>query len=192
MGNGTCPTAGRFCGRAVTGISKLSREDIHQIEAHRTRERPTPWAHLAKRYGVNEIDLRQIFEGPCETRLPPAPTPVVLNSAAARQAVLCERDARFRGLWLSGMPKTEISEIMAITFRQMDRMRIRLGLAKRAEGRKPNSWSAAEDAYVLKHYIINDETAEVVSAVLGRTRNAVVGRAHRLGFSRRVPARLAA
>lgn len=56
------PVGGNYCGRAARGVSSLGHEEMRQIEAHRSKDRPTPWAHLADRYGVNEIDLRQMYQ----------------------------------------------------------------------------------------------------------------------------------
>ena len=77
-------------------------------------------------------------------------------------------------------------------FHSLDKLLLRLGLPKRAEGSKPNGWSPAEDAYILEHYIRGGETAEAVGRHLGRTRVAVIGRAHRQGWTRRHMAGIAA
>lgn len=169
---------GRFCGRAVHGVSNLSHEDMRQIEAHRAKERPTPWAHLARRYAVNEIDLRQLFEGANDNALPVATPPQ--DVAAAN-----ERDERFRALWLSETAKSEIAYLLGMGFHSIDRTRRRLGLPKRKEGAKPNGWTEADDAHILKYYIQGGQTAEAVAAELGRTRTAVIGRAYRNGWTRK-------
>lgn len=61
-------TAGLF---ATARRGGLTNAEIFEIEAHRKRERPTPWQALAQRYGLSEIDLRAAFE----PRTSPAPEP---------------------------------------------------------------------------------------------------------------------
>jgi len=177
---GTANTSaeGSYCGRAVYGVSNLSIEDMHQIEAHRAKERPTPWAHLARRYAVNEIDLRQLFHPKSDATPRPSPKPPVAST-------LSEREARFRTLWTEGASKSEITALVGMSFSSIDKMRRKLSLPKRREGAKPNGWSQAEDDYILAHYIKGGETSESVAATLGRTRLAVVGRAHRNGWTRK-------
>lgn len=184
-GTANTSAGGQWCGRAVHGVSSLCGEDMRQIEAHRAKERPTPWAHLALRYGVNEIDLRRLFE-PGNDNLLPRPAP------DQKQATRTERERRFRTMWAEGMPKSEISNLLGMSFPSIDKMRLKLGLSKRAEGTKPNSWSEEEDAYIRRHYIIAGETAEAVARKLNRTRLAVIGRAHRQGWTRNTLSGLAA
>lgn len=42
----------------------LTATEIHEIEAHRAKERPTPWSALARRYGRCEADIRALFAPP--------------------------------------------------------------------------------------------------------------------------------
>lgn len=174
---------GTYCGRAVHGVSNLSFEDLRQIEAHRAKDRPTPWAHLARRYSVNELDLRAMFVG---TNGNSEPVIAMAPQLAPRtRSIEGEREARFRALWTSGAPKSEIAYLMAMTSAQMDRLRVRMGLEKRKEGAKPNGWSEAEDAHILARYIIAEEPAALVGKAIGRSPTAVVGRAHRKGWTRK-------
>lgn len=39
----------------------LTRDQVHEIEAHRARDRPTPFQALAARYGVPEMEIRALF-----------------------------------------------------------------------------------------------------------------------------------
>lgn len=39
----------------------LTATEIREIEAHRAKERPTPWSALARRYGRCEADIRALF-----------------------------------------------------------------------------------------------------------------------------------
>lgn len=178
-GTANTSSEGSYCGRAVRGVSNLSHEDFCQIEAHRAKDRPTPWAHLAARYGVNEIDLRRLLDprkDDGDDR--PAPLPVARNRRA-------DREARFRSLWTNGVPKSEIISIMGISSTTLDTLRLKLGLPKRAVGAKPNGWTADEDDYIRTHYVILGQSAVVVAAALGRTRNGIIGRAHRQGWTRK-------
>lgn len=49
----------------------LTQAEIREIEAHRAKDRPTPWAALARRYGRCEADIRALYAEP------EAPAPVV-------------------------------------------------------------------------------------------------------------------
>lgn len=40
----------------------LTHEEIREIEAHRAKDRPTPWQALAIRYGRSEIEIRALFQ----------------------------------------------------------------------------------------------------------------------------------
>ena len=46
---------------ATSRRGTLSTEQIHEIAAHRARDRPTPWQALAKRYGVPEATIRHLL-----------------------------------------------------------------------------------------------------------------------------------
>ena len=63
----------------------LTNEEIHEIEAHRAKARPTPWSALAKRYGRCEADLRAYF-APKQAPAP-APAPVVTAGDALASAL---------------------------------------------------------------------------------------------------------
>lgn len=124
-GTANTSTGGRFCGRAVHGISNLSAEDMRQIEAHRHRDRPTPWPHLAVRFGVNEIDLRRLFEPKNDNVAEPMPTP---RPEAGTPA------AMLPALWNAGVSLAQISLVLKMDERSVARMRERLGLAPRKRG----------------------------------------------------------
>lgn len=185
-GNSAAATfgAGRFAGCASRGVSVLTMAEMHEIEAHRAKDRPTPWAHLAARYGVNELDLRALFDRSIERPATPKPAPVLLSAST--------RNERFRALWAAGASKAEIGYQLAIGKSTIDRLRVDLGLPKRTEGSKPNGWTEDEDAYIRLHYVVLGETAESVAKTLGRSRFAVIGRAHRNGWTRQTLRGLAA
>ena len=66
--------------------------------------------------------------------------------------------------------------------RDASRKNIRLALRARAGGRRP-IWKADQDAYLKAHYHCDRSAAEI-GRDLGVSRNAVIGRAHRLGLAR--------
>jgi len=176
-----------FCGRAVHGVSSLTAEDMRQIEAHRAKERPTPWAHLALRFGVNEIDLRNLFAPPANDDKPSAPKPDPVAKAVTPVAPplpMTARDARFTAMWNAGEPKTDIAVAFGIHIYTVDKMRDRLGLEKRERATKPGDWSASDAAYVRQYYVLERQSASKVAQHLGRTRDAVIGFSHRQGWSR--------
>lgn len=123
-GTANASTGGNYCGRAARGVSNLGHEQMRQIEAHRAKDRPTPWPHLAARYGVNEIDLRRMFEPANDD----AAQRVESSPAAPSLADMLP------GLWNAGLSLTEISNILKIDERSIQRMRERLGLAPRVRG----------------------------------------------------------
>lgn len=73
-------SAGLF---ATSRRGGLSNEEIREIEAHRAKDRPTPWPALAKRYGRCEADLRAYFA----PKPAPAPPPAVTAGDALASAL---------------------------------------------------------------------------------------------------------
>ena len=126
-------TAGDYCGRAVHGVSSLGYHELREIEAHRAKDRPTPWPHLAARYGVNETDLRALFERANDgaPKAPPPPSP--------RQPA--SRDDRFRAMWEAGVPNLEIMTALRLSAQTVSNIRDRLGLKKRGKGRPSGPWT---------------------------------------------------
>ncbi len=58
----------------------LSPAEIREIEAHRSKERPTPWQALAAMYGRSVADIQGLFHGGANDNAPqvkeePAPEP---------------------------------------------------------------------------------------------------------------------
>jgi hypothetical protein len=172
---------GAYCGRAVHGVSNLCHEDLQQIFAHRSKDRPTPWAHLAARYGVNEIDLRQLYDAKNDNKPRVKREPEV---KPAPRLGITARDARFSRMWNEGMAKTDIALALGIHVTTVDKMRDRLGLEKRRRSSRLDGWSEADAAYVLEHYIRLKGSATEVGRHLGRTRNSVIGFASRQGWRR--------
>lgn len=132
-GTANTSSEGRFCGRAVHGVSNLGSEQMREIEAHRSKDRPTPWPHLAARYGVNEIDLRRLFD-PANDDAPARPTAVAPLSKEEQAA---RRDERFRAMWIADVPAEQIMAALTMSHQTVHNFRARLGLQKRPQGRRP-------------------------------------------------------
>jgi hypothetical protein len=181
---------GNYCGRAVHGVSNLGREEMREIEAHRSKERPTPWAHLALRYNVNVVDLRRLFEQKNDN----APAAAVASPVArddtptAREDAMRVRDLTFRALWAAETPRDDIMAALGISASTVDKMRLRLRLPRRVPGRKGWFWTAESIAYVRRHYFVGGESANSVGRHLGCAHTAVLRLAREKGWDRK-PAR---
>lgn len=119
-------------------ISNLSAEDMRQIEAHRAKDRPTPWAHLASWYSANEVDLRNLFEKPANDDAAAKPEAGELSREERRAA----RDAQFRLMWEQDIPRIEMMAALGISAATIDVDRRRLNLPRREPGRKSERTSA--------------------------------------------------
>lgn len=119
-------------------ISNLSAEDMRQIEAHRAKDRPTPWAHLAAWYSVNEVGLRNLFEKPANDDAAAKPEPPAITKEERRAA----RDARFRLMWEQDIPRIEMMAALGISAATIDVDRRRLNLPRREPGRKSERTAA--------------------------------------------------
>ncbi len=94
----------------------LTHEEIREIEAHRAKDRPTPWQALAIRYGRSEIEIRALFQtkpandvapawplGACDAPSPLAEeTTAELPGTRAKVDVFCSRYARREQLFHPG------------------------------------------------------------------------------------------
>lgn len=181
---------GNYCGRAVHGVSNLGAEEMRQIEAHRSKERPTPWAHLALRYNVNEVDLRRLFEPKNDnTAPPPHPVPVARPApCSAREDAMRLRDMTFKALFEAGTPREDIMAALKISASTVDKMRLRLNLPRRVPGRKAIEWTPENVAYVRRHYFVGGESANAVGRHLGCAHTAILTLARHKGWDRK-PAR---
>jgi hypothetical protein len=122
--------AGRFACSARRTISNLTPEELSEIERERSKDRPTPWAHLAARYAVNELDLRRMFDPnkPKATTTPERPAPMTY------QDHLAARNVRLREMWLAGVPVADICSALGIGSSVLSTHRARMGLAPRCPG----------------------------------------------------------
>ena len=121
--------AGRFACSARRTISNLSPAELAEIEAARSKDRPTPWAHLAAQYAVNELDLRLMFD----PNKPRACAPVKSVPLTFHEHRV-ERMARLKVMWLAGVPVAEICTTLGIGNSVMSKDRARMGLAPRTHG----------------------------------------------------------
>ena len=178
-------TEGNYCGRAVHGVSNLGREEMREIEAHRGKERPTPWPHLALRYNVNEVDLRRLFEPKNDNA--PTPPQEVLPSPTRDDAMRL-RDLTFVALWQAETPRIDIMAALGISASTLDNTRLRLGLPSRKPGRKTWAWTEESVAYVRARYFVGGESANAVGRHLGCAHTAVLNLVRQKGWDRK-PAR---
>ncbi len=171
-----------FCGRAAHGVSNLSREDRMQIMAHRAKERPTPWAHLAVRFNVNELDLRSMFDPRNDNLV--EPVEVAQPEPSARDDAMRLRDVMFTAMWNDETPRIDIMAALGISASTVDLMRRRLKLARRVPGRKPFFWTDETIAYVRRHYFVGGESANCVGRHLGCAHTAVIRLARQKGWNK--------
>jgi len=52
-----------------------------------------------------------------------------------------------------------------------------------------NAWTEEEDFYLRELWPTENHSAEIIGGIIGRSRNAVIGRAQRLGLSKKGPPR---
>jgi hypothetical protein len=175
-------TEGNYCGRAVHGVSNLSREDRMQIMAHRAKDRPTPWAHLAVRFNVNELDLRAMCEPRNDNLV--EPVEVVWPEPSTRDDAMRLRDVMFTAMWNDETPRIDIMAALGISSSTVDLMRSRLKLPRRVPGRKPFFWTEEAIAYVRRHYFVGGESAKCVGRHLGCAHTAVIRLARQKGWSK--------
>lgn len=169
--NGYTPRGGEF---ATAPRGGLDREQVREIEAHRAKERPTPWSALAKRYGRCEADIRALFDPKPENDNAPAPAPAMTRES---------RDDAFTRMWEAGMPLQHICTALSITFEFGKQCRLRLGLEpRRRGGNLAIDWTPQMDAVILREYLTAGRSADAVSRDIGVSRNALIGRATRLGY----------
>jgi hypothetical protein len=110
----------------------LTCEEIRQIEALRSKDRPEPWQALAARFGRPVEDIKAVCTAPrpvveIARHLPP-PEPVAPPQPVNTPAALLP------GLWIAGLSVDQISNILGIDDRSVRRLREKLGLPPRYRG----------------------------------------------------------
>lgn len=164
------PIGGAF---ATAQRGGLTQAEINEIQAHRNRDRPTPWSALAKRYGRCEADIRALFDPKPENDNKPLPV------AKTRET----RDEAFARMWAAGMPLRHICTALDLNPDMGKHLRSRLDLPPRqGGGGTALRWTDAMDAVLRRDYMAAGHSAETVAKTLGVSRNSVVGRASRLGY----------
>jgi hypothetical protein len=167
----------------------LTPDEIHQIEAHRNRERPTPWQALAFRFGRPVATIQAVMSSPRPTGRvrsdddapPPPPHNIRVSDRITQHEELVD------ALWKGGASVTLICETLNISATTLTVIRKRLGLKARAVGNQGLVWTEEMDAVVRRDYIVGGKSANTVSKALGVSRGALCGRVHRLGLGKHVP-----
>lgn len=91
-----------------------------------------------------------------------------------------ERDAQFRDLWSSGVTSTEIARRMFTTVGAILDRRCDLALPIRvARG----AWTDQQTALLREKWAAGWSAAQIAQVLPGKSRNAVIGRVHRLGLN---------
>ena len=167
----------------------LTPDEIHQIEAHRNRDRPTPWQALAARFGRPVATIQAVISAPRPTghvRIDDdAPPPPPHNTPIADR--ITRHEDRVRALWQDGVGVNAICNTLNISPTTLTVIRKRLGLKPRAVGNQGLVWTEEMDAVVRRDYIIGGKSANTVAKALGVSRGALCGRVHRLGLSKHIP-----
>jgi GcrA cell cycle regulator len=99
------------------------------------------------------------------------------------------RDAQLATLWTEGVRVADIAVRMSTTIGAIEDRRGILALPKR---RNPNEWTDAQSDLVAKLWIEGKSAGEISRLVPGKSKNAVIGRVHRLGLSKQGRAACAA
>lgn len=126
---------GNYCGRAVHAVSALSSEDWRQIEAHRCRERPTPWRALSDMYRVPQVDLKAHFDA-CLINVAndhSAPVPPSEMPEEEAPGTWNERRTRLlKTMWCDlHLTAREIAMSLNLTERAVSSKVVRMGLKRR-------------------------------------------------------------
>lgn len=179
-------SAGLF---ATARRGPLSLEEIREIEAHRNRDRPTPWQALAARYARPVADIRAVLEAPRPSG-EPVPRPIAANDSEPVKPLsdrLTRHERRFREMWESGVGVRDICLALGLGQTSVGILRTRLGLPGRRVGNPGHQWTPSADALIRREYIIAGKSSGAVAAMLGCSRGALVGRVHRLGLAKHLP-----
>jgi DNA-binding CsgD family transcriptional regulator len=167
----------------------LTTDEIHEIEAHRNRDRPTPWQALAARFGRPVATIQAVIYAPRPTGHvrtdDDAPPPLPHNTRVSDR--ITKHEQRVTALWKAGVGVNAICNTLSISQTTLNVIRKRLGLKLRAVGNQGLVWTEEMDAVVRLDYIIGGKSASTVSKALGVSRGALLGRVHRLGLSKHCP-----
>jgi len=167
----------------------LTTDEIHEIEAHRNRERPTPWQALSARFGRPVADIQAVIYAPRPTGHvrtdDDAPPELPHNTRVSDR--ITRHEERVKALWEDGVGVNMICNTLNIGPTTLTVIRKRLGLKARAVGNQGLVWTEEMDAVVRRDYIIGGKSASTVSKALGVSRGALLGRVHRLGLSKHCP-----
>lgn len=164
----------------------LTMEQVREIEAHRAKDRPTPWQALAARYGRPVADIRAVMESPrpasAQTVEPPEPPQIDKRKAASDR--LTSKEPMMVRLWNQGVGVQEISRTLGIGLSSVTTLRNRLNLPSRVAGNPGLEWTPEQDEVIKREYIVAGKTSTAVAAMLKVSRGALLGRVNRLGLTK--------
>jgi len=80
----------------------------------------------------------------------------------------------------------DIAEALSLSRERVKQLRVSLGLEPRGKPRVYVTWTPKMDEQVRREYIVGGKSAAMVAHEMGLSRCAVIGRAHRLGYSRAI------
>ena len=149
-------------------IPNLSRRNAAIVAAVKRRELTLD--AIGAMYGVSRERVRQIGAR--------------AGAQRGRKELRNAEKAKIVALHKRGMPFTRIAEALGRSDTVVANHVVRVGLYKIGERNAP--WSGEEDAVLRAKYGTARGMVRVIAKELGRTRNEVIGRAFRLGLSRKV------
>ena len=177
-------SAGNFATARKGGLTTL---EINEAEA--LRSKGWSWQNIARNLGRCETDIKAALDTRCGVVVPmPSPPPAVAINAQADREMrrIAERNRRLTEMWKDGVALDAISEALSISRERVKQLRVSLGLAPRGKPRARVIWTPQMDARVRRDYVIGGKSASMVAEDMGLSRCAVIGRAHRLGYSRAI------
>ena len=143
--------------------------DDRRSDIIRSIQAGEPYDVIGRRWGVTRQRIYQIAKNAGTTSASPSGKP--LAPEKVRQAL---------ELFVRGMPATHIAEMVGVSDTTIWK------LAKRQCGYQPSpappEWDTRAINFLVDHWKRPGWTASRIAPKVGRTRNAVIGMAHRLGL----------
>lgn len=124
----SAPLGGQF---ATSRRGGLTRDQIREIEAHRAKDRPTPWQALSNRYGRTVSDLQAAVDKT------PIYAPALIEPVDIAPAQWSEEDERrLRVMFIDlDLPATAVAAALGRTRESIIGKARTMGLKKRVIGR---------------------------------------------------------
>lgn len=177
-------SAGNF---ATARRGSLTTLEINEAEA--LRAKGWSWQNIARNLGRCESDVKMALDSgrAVVVRLPPPPVPPPANAQSDREMRrLAERNRRLTAMWKDGVALDAIAEALSLSRERVKQLRVSLGLEPRGKPRVYVTWTPKMDEQVRREYVVGGKSAAMVAHEMGLSRCAVIGRAHRLGYSRAI------